>query len=131
MRLYETLLKHRSLVIALAVVILLGAGLALHLKSPMKKKPPRPSPAPSAAVQVEINPPSKPAVVSPPHNRLPNRNRVSPRPQAVRSVNTRVEPAQVSTGGKMVPVIIERSRSAVVITQAPKAQQASDNGDPS
>ena len=105
MRLYEFLVKYRTLVIALGLVTSLGLGLLIHLGTkPEVKKPPIPPAAPPPAVQVEINQQPKSAVMSPPNNPSPNRNRVSPRPRAVRSVNTQ-EPSQNSTG-KFVPVII-------------------------
>ena len=128
MRLYEILLKYRSLVIALGLVTSLGVALLIHLKPPAKKSPPRPSPAPPAAIEVEVNPPSKPEVVSPSNTLPPQRNRVSPRPRSVGSVNTRVEPSQITTGAKVVPVIVERRSSAVVITRGNKVKQGSGNG---
>ena len=140
MRLYDFLLKYRSMVIALAVVTLLGVGLFMHLKSPIKKKPPRPSPAPSAAIQVKVHRQPESAVESRSNNRQPKlesvsesnnssspRNRVSPRPQAFHPVETRVGPAQDATG-KGVPVIVERRSSAIVIMQSAKAEQRSDSG---
>ena len=139
MRLYEFLVKYRTLVIALGLVTSLGLGLLIHLGTkPEVKKPPIPPAAPPPAVQVEINQQPKSAVMSPPNNPSPklesvspphpppNRNRVSPRPRAVRSVNTQAEPSQNSTG-KFVPVIIERRRSVVAITQVPKVKQGSNN----
>lgn len=138
MRLSEFLLKYRSLVIALAVVTSLGVGLVvMHLK-PINKKPPRPSPGPPPAVEVGIHRQPKSAVVSPPDNRqpklesaspppLPKREEVSPRPRAFRTVNTPVEPAQISTG-KVVPVVIKRSRSVVAITRGDKVEQRGGSG---
>ena len=127
MRLYEFLVKYRTLVIALGLVTSLGLGLLIHLGTkPEVKKPPIPPAAPPPAVQVEINQQPKSAVMSPPNHPSPNRNRVSPRPRAVRSVNTQAEPSQ-NTTGKFVPVIIERRRSVVAITQVPKVKQGSNN----
>ena len=126
MRLYELLLKYRSLVIALGLVTSLGLGLLIHLGSKPAVKTP---PAPPAAVQkVEIHPQPKQEVVSRPNDPLLQQNAVSPRLRSVRSVNTQVEPAAQIPTGQVVPVIVERRRSAVVITQAPQAEQGSDSG---
>lgn len=129
----ELLLKHRSLVIGLILVSLGGVVLLIHLGIILDaKKPPRPSPVPTPAIQVELNPPSpKQEVASPPDNPQRHPPSVSPRrrPQSVHPIDERSQPSQVTTG-KVVPVIVERRRSAVLITRDNLAKQREDSGTP-
>ena len=123
--LQKLLLKHRSLVIGLVVVTSLGVALLIHLGVILDgKKPPRPSPAPRPATQVEINSSLKPRATSAPEPSVvpsppPEPSRASSRLQSVRLDEFPAERGQ----GPVVPVIIERRSSAVVITQAPNPKQ--------
>ena len=104
MRLYEFLLKYRTLVIALGLVTSLGFGLLIHLGVILdRKKPPGPSPAPSPTIRVKrkLKPPvSKQEAAAPPETS--RRNPPSPpprrRPQAIHAVDVRSEPSQTATG---------------------------------
>ena len=95
-KLSDLVLKHRSLVIGLAVVSSLGVALLIHLGVILDtKKPPRPSPAPSPAIEVEINSSSEPRVTSAPEPSVvsppsPKPSRVYSRPTAVRLDNAPV-----------------------------------------
>ena len=135
--LHKLLLKHRSIVIGLALVSVGSVALLIHLGVILDtKKPPRPSPAPSPAIQVKISQPRKPKVAAPPDNPpqqvevastpAPSRRNPQPRrrPQAIHAVDRRSEPAQVTTG-KVVPVIVERRRSVVAIVRENQPKQAS------
>ena len=130
MRLYEFLLKYRTLVIALGLVTSLGFGLLIHLGVILdRKKPPGPSPAPSPTIRVKRKPKppvSKQEAAAPPETS--RRNPPSPpprrRPQAIHAVNVRSEPSQTATG-KVVPIIVERRRSVVAIVRDNQPKQAS------
>ena len=134
----ELLVKHRSLVIGLVLVSLGGVGLLVHLGIILNtKKPHRPSPAPSPAVQVKVSVPRpNPEAVSPPDS--PRRPAPSKplsasshtRPQAVHPVDVRSEPSAVETG-QVVPVIVERRRSAVMIIRDNPAKPQGEHGVPS
>ena len=130
MRLYEFLLKYRTLVIALGLVTSLGFGLLIHLGVILdRKKPPGPSPAPSPTIRVKRKPKppvSKQEAAAPPETS--RRNPPSPpprrRPQAIHAVDVRSEPSQTATG-KVVPIIVERRRSVVAIVRENQPKQAS------
>ena len=129
MRLYEFLLKYRTLVIALGLVTSLGFGLLIHLGVILdRKKPPGPSPAPSPTIRVKrkTKPPvSKQEAAAPPETS--RRNPPSPqarrRPQAIHAVDVRSEQSQTATGN--VPIIVERRRSVVAIVRDNQPKQAS------
>ena len=128
MRLYEFLLKYRTLVIALGLVTSLGFGLLIHLGVILdRKKPPRPSPAPSPTIRVKrtTKPPvSKQEAAAPPETSRRNPPPPRRRPEAIHAVDRGSEPAQVSTK-KVVPVIVERRRSVVAIVRENQPKQAS------
>ncbi|MDE0044210.1 MAG: hypothetical protein OXT74_19390 [Candidatus Poribacteria bacterium] len=126
--------KHLSLVVGLAVVATLGVAMLIHQGVIFDtKKPPRPSPAPKPAIEVQINSSRKPSVTpsapkpAPRVTSAPSSSRSSSRPQSVRLDSF---PAERRGQAPVVPVIVERRRSTVVITQAPTPQQGADSGIP-
>jgi hypothetical protein len=130
MRLYEFLVKYRTLVIALGLVTSLGFGLLIHLGVILdRKKPPGPSPAPSPTIRVKrtTKPPvSKQEAAAPPETSRRNPPPPPPprRPQAIHAVDRRSEPSQTGIG-QVVPIIVERRRSVVAIVRENQPKQAS------